>query len=234
LTTNDNKSKDKNSVKENDEKVKNSNNNNVINKNRINLSKYCDHKSNVLSKTSQNIEEIIVKINNISKNSFEKHINPILPGFEEITKRKTFIDSIKSNTLNLPEICQSNKYKIKLENLNSGIKVYSQLISLRDSIKDLNKIDIHLDIENKEYSKFGNPKIDYKETDFFRSLDDKFKENTMKILNLSFIPENENIKKQKIRRKNSGNLPSHSFIQNSSFVSGNISVLKSKGKIIYD
>lgn len=225
--TSDTKSVDKNKKQINIEEVNIGNSFSI--KNRLNTTKYNDFKSNQLSKTSQNIEEIIIKISNITKNDFEKHINPVIPKFEEVVKRKTFLESIKSNEL--PDISsnQKSKFKLKLENLNSGIKVYSQLVNLKENIKDISKMDINLDIENKEYSKFGNPKIDYKNTDFYRSLEDKNKEFAIRNLNLSHIPENENIKKIKIRRKNSGNLPSHSFIQNSSFVSGNISVLKSKG-----
>lgn len=234
-TKEDNKALDSKSVDKNKKQI-NIEESNIGNsfsiKNRINTTKYNDYKSNQLSKTSQNIEEIIIKISNITKNDFEKHINPVIPKFEEIVKRKTFLESIKSNEL--PDILsnQKSKFKLKLENLNSGIKVYSQLVNLKENIKDISKMDINLDIENKEYSKFGNPKIDYKNTDFYRSLEDKNKEFVMRNLNLSHIPENENLKKIKIRRKNSGNLPSHSFIQNSSFVSGNISVLKSKGNFL--
>lgn len=116
----------------------------------------------------------------------------------------------------------------KFKDLNSALNCFSSLSNIKKQSSEINCVGLKLKFENNQKS------CSWKNTNFYNSLTTREAEYRVKMLNLnslpSIIPTNKKVRN--LRKSSDSNISNVLFksANDSSFVSGNISILKAKGK----
>lgn len=171
---------------------------------------------NILGTNKFNInnEEILIIVSNIEleqlKNAFNKHYNNKEPFNFQEGKNKLLISYFKD--------------------LKEALNMFSKLNDLKKKNSELKRITLKLKINNK-------PKpVSWQNTNFFNSMTSRQAEYNLKMINLNSLPSTISTSKKprNLRKDSRTNLSNVLYKSNndSSFVSGNVSILKSKGKLI--
>ena len=129
-----------------------------------------------------------------------------------------------------------DKYDIFFSNIKEALSTFSILDKLKK--EKFQQIIVKLNIQNPDYNSNGFSKKSYEQTDFYLNLKQVLKDNFSKHSSLNQLPSHLKNKslKPKIRRRDSNNSSNdYNNVKNdASFVSGNVSILKSKGNFLLE